>query len=504
MKYCWVASALLLSPLIMRAAEPDRLAIENLADDALKTWEVPGLAIAVVRGNETLILKGFGYRVLGKRDPVTPDTVFPLASCSKAFTTTLLAMLVDDGAMKWDDPVRNHLPSFKLSDPNADALVSVRDLLCHRSGIGSHDLLWYRAPWGIDEVLKRSSLLPLDYPFRSGYRYSTIPFLAAGRAIEQRTGEKWEKLVRTRICEPLGMSGVAFTSADRTQTLDWAEGHRIGKSGSVQAMPPYDMREPNPAGSVHATASDVAAWLKFHLSEGRSADGTRLVSVRNLRETHTPQNIIRLEGLPRLLNPDTVQLSYGMGWLVYDHRGKKVISHGGLVDGFRTQITFLPDENLGIAVLANLHDTRVNAALTNTLIDLYCELPPKDWNRFFQKIVADETAAKKAALEKQTQKRDTDVKPTLPLKGYVGEYSHPAYGIATVSMQNEELVVSWSSFRCRLEPYKGDTFQVKDGYFEEQLIPFTVSGETGAALTLAGQKFKLQTTSSSQRCYPRP
>jgi CubicO group peptidase (beta-lactamase class C family) len=490
MNRSWVALAFLFSPAVSGAAEPEPEVVEKLAADALKTWDVPGLAIVVVRGDETLVLKGFGHRCEVKPEPVTPDTVFPLASCSKAFTTALLAMLVDDEVMGWDDPVRKHLPSFKLSDPNANALVVMRDLLCHRSGIGGHDLLWYRAPWGIDEVLKRASFLPLDYPFRAGYRYSTIPFLAAGRAIEQRTGEKWEKLVRTRICDPLGMTGVAFTTTDIPRDADRAEGHRLGKTGKVEAMPAYEMRDPNPAGSVHATARDLAAWLKFHLSEGRSPDGTRLVSVKNLRETHIPQNLIRMEGLPKVLNPDTVQLSYAMGWLAYDHRGKKVVSHGGLIDGFRTQLTFLPNENLGIVVLANLHDTRVNAALTNSLIDLYCELPPKDWNRYFRKIVADEANAKKAASESQNKLRDPDAKPTLPLLGYAGEYTHPAYGIATVSVEGKKLMLAWSSFKCPLEHFNGDTFRATEGFFEDQLVPFSIADGKAATVQFTGQEFK--------------
>ncbi len=436
------------------AAEPDTNAVEKQIADTLKLWEVPGAAVAIVRGDETLILKGFMCkRCQGKPAAVTPDTIFPIASCSKAFTTTLLAMLADDEVIEWNDPVSKHLHNFKLSDPNANALLSVRDLLCHRCGIGGHDLLWYRSPWGIDEVLERASKLPLDYPFRSGYRYSTIPFLAAGRAIEERTGEKWEKLVRKRICEPLGMTGVAFTTTDIPSSAEKAEGHRLGKDGKIELMPAYEMREANPAGSVHATGRDLAAWLKFHLSEGRGPDGTRLVSAKSLRETHTPQNLIRMEGTPKLLNPDTVQLSYAMGWLVYDHRGKKVLSHGGLIDGFRTQLTFLPNENLGIAVTVNLHDTRFNAALTNSLIDLYCELPPNDWNQFFQKIVAKEKAAEKAANAAQNKLRDPTIKPSLDLADYAGEYIHPAYGLAKASWDNEKLVLAWSSFKCPLEAF---------------------------------------------------
>ena len=405
---------------------------------------------------------------------MTPDTLFPLASCTKAFTTTLLAMLADEGQLAWDDPVRKHLPTFKLSDPNADALLTVRDLLCHRTGIAGHDLLWYHAPWDIDEVLKRAQHLPLEYPFRGGFRYSSIPFLAAGRAIEKRTGEKWEKLVRSRICEPLEMKGVAFREADIPKDADRAAGHRLGKAGKVEPMPFWALRDPNPSGSVFATGRDVAAWLKFHLANGLGPDGKRLVSIKNLNETKTAHNVIRREGSVKVLNPDTVQMSYALGWLVYDHRGKKVVSHGGMYDGFRVQLTMLPDEKLGIAVLCNLHDTRFNAALTNTLIDLYADLTPKDWNAYYLKVVEDEAAERKAELAARSKARDPDKKPSLTLAGFAGEYTHPAYGTATVRVTDGKLALKWSSFACPLEHFEGDTFRVTEGFFEDQLVLFTV------------------------------
>ncbi|MCE9563830.1 MAG: serine hydrolase [Planctomycetes bacterium] len=472
------------------AAEPDPAVAEKLVADALKAWDVPGVAVVVVRGDDTLLLKGFGKRELGAAAPVTADTVFPLASCSKAFTTTLLAMLADDGAMNWDDSVHKHLSGFKLSDPNADALLTMRDLLCHRCGIGGHDILWYRAPWGIDETLKRAQLLPLDYPFRSGFQYSSIPYLAAGRAIEKRTGEKWEKLVRTRICEPLGMKGVTFTTIAIPKDADRASGHKLGKDGKVGRVPGYEIREPNPSGSVNATATDVAAWLKFHLSDGLDPNGTRLVSIKHLDETKTPQNIIRLEGLAKQLNPDTVQLSYAMGWLVYDHRGKKVISHGGMIDGFRVQITMLPNENLGIAVLANLQETRMNAALTNSLIDLYCGLPAKDWNAYFRKIVEQEAADRKATLEARNAARDPNAKPTLPLTGYAGEYTHPAYGSLKVAIVNGRLVLTWGGFECVLEHFEADTFRITEGFFADRLVPFTVADGKATRLKFSDQQFE--------------
>lgn len=485
-----ILGLLLASPVHARGAEPAAADAEKLVAGALKAWHVPGVAVVVVRGDDTLLLTGFGLREHGGTAPVTPDTVFPLASCTKALTTTLLAMLADDGVMGWDDPLRKHLPGFKLSDPNANALLSVRDLLCHRCGIGGHDVLWYHAPWGIDETLKRAQALPPDYPFRGGFQYSSIPFLAAGRAIEKRTGQKWEKLVRTRICEPLGMKGVTFTTADIPGDADAARGHKLTGGGKVVAVPRYEIREPNPSGSVNATARDVAAWLKFHLSDGLDPNGTRLVSVKHLDETKTPQNVIRLEGVARALNPDTVQLSYAMGWLVYDHRGKKVVSHGGMIDGFRVQVTMLPGENLGVAVLANLQETRLNAALVNSLIDLYCGLPARDWNGFFRKVVEQEEADRKAELDARDKARDPNAKPGVLLADFAGEYTHPAYGTAKVAAAGGKLVLSWSSFECPLEHFGGDTFRIAGGFFADKLVTFTVKERRAAALKFSAQDFR--------------
>ncbi|MDB5311528.1 MAG: serine hydrolase [Gemmataceae bacterium] len=474
----------------VRAADPGEAVVDQVMHDALKAWEVPGAALVVVRGDRVVALKGYGRKHVGNPDPVTPDTVFPLASCTKAFTSTLLAALADDGKLGWDDPVRDHLPGFKLSDPHADAMVTLRDLLSHRTGVGGNDLLWYRAPWGVDEVLKRVDKLPLSYPFRGGFDYSSIMYMAAGRAAAHRTGDPWEKLVKTKLTDPLGMTGVSFTTKDIPPAADRAAGHQKTKAGKVEVMPAYEMPEPNPSGSVHATARDLAAWLKFHLAGG-AANGRRLVSEKNLGETKMPQTVIRLEGNARAMNPDTTQLSYGMGWVVSDHRGKLVHAHGGMIDGFRVQITLLPGEQLGIAVLNNLHETRMNQAVTNTLIDLYCELSPRDWNAFFLKIVAAAAAARRAAVEARDKVRNPNTSPTLAPDGYAGEYDHPAYGKAKVAVDGGKLVLTWSSFRCPLEHYQDDFYRVTEGYFEDKLVEFAATpGRGSTALRFIGAVFR--------------
>jgi CubicO group peptidase (beta-lactamase class C family) len=254
-------------------------------------------------------------------------------------------------------------------------------------------------------------------------------------------------------------------------------------------MPGYEIREPNPSGSVNATARDLAAWLKFHLARGVAPTGKRIVSARSLGETHTPQNLIRMEGMVKVLNPDTVQLGYAMGWLVYDYRGKKVLSHGGMIDGFRVQLTMLPDEKLGFAVLCNLHDTRMTAALTNSLTDLYCGLPAKDWNAYYRKIVEDETAERKRAIEARNKARDPNAKPTLDVAGYLGEYTHPAYGAAKVMEKDGKLVLTFGGFTVPLEHFEHDTYRVTEGFFEDQLVVFTVKDGKAIGVKLHGLEF---------------
>lgn len=472
-----------------RAAEPTPEAVDALAEAALKEFRVPGAAVVVVRGDQTVILKGYGVRAIGGNAPVTADTVFPLASCTKQFTTALLAVLADDGVIAWDDKVQKHLPAFKLSDPNANALLTVRDLLTHRTGLGAHDLLWYHAPWSIDHTLKQVPLLPLDYPFRGGYRYSSIPYLAAGRIAEIAGKDKWEKQVRDRVTDPIGMTGVTFTTPDIPKDADRALGHRVNKDEKIERMAAYELKEPNPAGSMNATARDMVAWLQFQVSDGIAPSGKRLVSVKNLLETRTPQNLIRLGENAKRQFPDTVQMSYAMGWVVNDYRGLKVIGHGGLADGFRVQLTLVPDKELGFAVLTNLHDTRMPMALTNALVDAYCDLKPKDWNAHYTQLEAELVAAKETALKARNAARAANVKPTLEAKEYAGEYKHAAYGTATVTESEGKLTAKFSGFGYPLEHYERDTWRVTGGFFEDELAVFTVKNGKVVGLKLSGIDF---------------
>ncbi len=478
---------------LLPAADPavrfDPAAVDRIVAAALKRWGTPGVAVAVVRDGKTVHLKGYGTKRLGAADPVTPDTLFPLASCTKAFTSTLAAMLVDDGKIGWDDPVRRHLSDFHLSDPSADALVTMRDLFTHRTGVAGHDLLWYRAPWGQDEVIRRIAHLPITGQFRGEYHYTSLMYMAAGKALAKRAGMPWEKQVRDRICTPLGMTGVAFSAAEAAKAKDRPTGYRRSKGGAVEPMPPYPVGEVNPAGSLHATARDLAAWVKFQLGGG-VADGKRLVSATNLVETKTPQTVMRKDETVGPVYPDSIQVSYAMGWVVYDHRGHLVVAHGGIIDGFRAQVTLLPNEQIGFALLNNLHKTKMNIALGNSIIDHMLGLEPKDWDGYFLKVEKDERDAEQAAIDRRNKARRPGTVPSVPLDRYAGEYHDAAYGTGKVTLANGKLVWEWSSFRCPLEHFQDDVFRITDGYFEDQLVEFAVTNGRPSKLRTMGVVFE--------------
>jgi len=463
--------------------------IQDVLELTQKSWQIPGMTLAVVRGQTTIFSGGVG---LARKQPpraMTSATLMPLASCTKAFTSTLIAMLVDEGKLGWDDPVRKHLPSFRLSDPHADALVTLRDLLSHRTGVGSHDLLWYRASWDLQESIRRTTQMPLEVPFRGGYRYSSTMFTAAGMAAANRMDQPWAELIRLRIAEPLGLSGLVTTVAEAERITNRAEGfHRLrtasNPSGTTEPMPLYRDREANPAGSLWATTHDLAVWLKFHLSGGIAADGRRLLSAETLAETRTPQTVMRLGEAGRQIYPDSKLMAYAMGWVVYDHRGRLVVSHGGMIDGFRVQVTLLPEEQLGIAVMCNLHQTRATNALTNAIIDQQLGLSPRDWNRYYQEVEQAQEEARRARRGGQTSAAEPLLPPTLPLSQYAGRYEHPVYGEGQVTFQDDKLVWQWSSFHAPLEHYRGDQFRVREGFFQDEVIEFQVPAGAEKAIAV--------------------
>ncbi len=475
--------------------QPTDKAIAVAVENARQAWGVPGVAVVVVRKGEVIHLKGYGDRSLATdkstAEPVTPDTLFPLASCTKAFTSAAIAALVDDGKMDWDDHVRRHLPTFHLSDEAADKLVSVRDLLCHRSGVGGHDLLWYKAPWDLDETVRRIGSVPLTVPFRGGYQYSSVTVLAAGKAAENRYGSGWDELVTDKLTKPLGMTAVAFTTKQARKFADRASGYQGTADGkSVEPMPEYEMPEPNPAGSMFVSPRDYARWLMFHLNDGK-VGGEQVVSAKQLGETKQPHTPIRLEGATKRQHPNVKQMTYAMGWVAYDYRGELVVAHGGLIDGFRVLTVLLPEHQAGFAIFANRHQTKLNLALGNTLTDLLVTKPGEkatDWNAAFRKIDELEAADKKAERAAQAKARKPDEPPTRPANELAGSYVSSIYGDTLLALGKKP---EWrlGGVVVPLEHWQGNTYRATGGLFEDELIE-VADEKGGLVIRFRGTEFR--------------
>jgi CubicO group peptidase (beta-lactamase class C family) len=454
-------------------AQRDNLAyLDELVQLSMQNWKVPGTALVLVHNDQVVWVKGYGQRSTDDKLPVTSATVFPLASCSKSFTSAAIAQLVHEGKLHWDDRVTKHLPNFRLHDPKATELVTIRDLLSHRTGVGGHDLLWYRAPWQPAESIRRLAHLPASGTFRGSFYYQSVMYMALGEIIAKHHDKHWAGYVREHILAPLGMEQTFLTYSEGQKQPDAAVAYRRSAKGTIEAIPWYTQEQPNAAGSVCISANDLGRWLRFQIT-GRSAT-KRILPMEIIAEMHRPHTVIPLEGFSRILNPDSVQLSYAQAWIVQDYRGIKLVQHGGLIDGFRVHLTMLPDLKIGLGILTNLHDTRMPLALSNLVIDYVLKFPPKDWNAYYGAVVREDEKAKEEAAMRLERERDPNSKPSVALNQFAGEYEHPAYGTCRIVASGSQLRCDWSSFKVTLEHISGDRFLARNLYLNDPLVEFSI------------------------------
>src|SRR5687767_4498890 len=311
----------LLFTVTLRAQTPDAARIDALAQAALDAWQLPGMAVAVIKDDKVVHLKGYGVRELNQAGRVTPDTLFHIASTSKAFTTAAMAMLVDEKKMSWDDPVRKHLPWFQLSDPCADSLVTLRDIVSHRTGLKRHDELWDYGTWSREEIIRRIGSVELTRPFRSAYQYHNIMFMTGGETVAAASGMPWEQFVTTRIFQPLGMKNTVIAHEEWLQKERTASHRYDPATNAVRPYAAVDYASLGPAGAIKSSARDLAQWVRFQLAGG-AIDGKRLLSEKALEETWKPHTVLPVSSETAEDNPVTNINTYGLGWRVQDYRGE--------------------------------------------------------------------------------------------------------------------------------------------------------------------------------------
>lgn len=456
----------------------DTATVDRIMNEAIRAWRIPGAAVAIVMDDRVVYAHGYGVRESGSALPVTADTLFPIASTSKAFTTTAMAMLVDEKKMSWDDPVRKRLPYFRLSDACADSMVTLRDIVSHRTGLTRHDELWDDTTWSSEEVIRHAGSVKPGAPFRTTYQYQNIMFIAAGEAVAAAAGMPWSEFVRRRIFEPIGMSHTV-TTLQPYLASEHVSGHHIdAKSGEVVPVPVGEDVNIAGAGAIKSSANDLGQWLRLQLAGG-TIDGKRLVSSEALEETHTPQTIIRLEGASREANPESNLEAYGMGWVIQDYRGELLVSHAGALHSSRTHVDLLPKLHSGFVVLSNLNRSLAVTSMRNSLADLLLGKPsPRDWNSYY--LALDRKSDEKDLAKKRDRelKRKSGTGPSRELAAYAGTYFSDAYGEAVVTAEGGALILQWGKLTVPLTHVHFDTFAaVEEKNDLDELVTFRLDGE---------------------------
>jgi CubicO group peptidase (beta-lactamase class C family) len=474
----------------LAAAQPAPLrGLDAYVERAMRDWEVPGLAIAVVRGDSVVFARGYGVRELGRPERVDAHTLFAVASTTKAMTAAALGMLVDQQRIGWDDPVARHFPVLQLHDPYVTRELTVRDLLTHRSGLPRGDLLWWAAPHSRTEVLQRVRHLRPASSFRARYGYQNIMYLAAGELLAGVSGQSWDDFLAEHLFRPLGMNRSNTSVARLAGMGNVATPHaRIDDQVRPVAWRSFD--NVGAAGAVNSSAWEMAQWIRLNLNHGTFA-GRRLLSEATIREMQTPQTVIRADTLAERLYPEVNFRAYGLGWVLQDYRGRKMVHHGGALDGMRTHLAMIPSERLGVVVIANMEPTTLHVALAYRVLDAYLDGRRRDWSR---DLLAVAERQRREAAERDRQRREArvvDTRPSLPLERYAGAYTDSLYGEVRVAQEDGRLVLRFgSSYTGDLEHWHFDTFRVtwRDAVMGRTTATFTLNG-SGAVRSLCVEDF---------------
>lgn len=462
---CAVVLASVALPTLARNAPPADL--DSYVARTMKTYEVPGMAIAIVKDGKVVLQKGYGVRKLG--DPTTVDThtVFAIGSNTKAFTAAALATLVDAGKLTWDDPVDERLKGFQMYDPYVSREMRIRDLLCHRSGLGLGEgdlMIFLQTTLTRADIVDRLRFLKPVTSFRSHYAYSNLMFVAAGQVIAAVSGKSWDDYLRERIFTPLGMNDTNTTTDAYRSGANWAFPHsRV--DGKLQVIPFLNVDNDGPAGSINSSVADMSQWILVQLNRGRIPGiDARLFSEKSSVEMWTQQTIMPLDA-GRTENVDALRpnfAGYGLGWGLRDYKGRTLIGHRGGVAGYVTRVMLVPEENLGVVILTNSEELNSFEAILYHILDSYFGGDTRDYIALFK--AGDDKTRKddEETMRKAQQMRAASSKPSLPPEKYAGDYSDPWYGKVTIRAAGGGLVLNFlpsDDGTADLQHWQYDTFR---------------------------------------------
>ena len=434
--------------------------LSQLITKLRKDFNVPSIAVSVHKDGETFFFAD-GLADVENKYEATPDTIYAIASSSKAFIATALCILADEGKLTLDDSVKSHLPDFEMHDKYMSAHLSIRDALGHRSGLPRHDLTWLNNPHiTLHEVIRRLRFLPVAFPPRTRMHYQNHMFALASVLVEKISGKKWQDFVKEKILDPLGMTSTYTGAAEyRDKNLKTASQPYDIKDGEIKQIPFNNLDNMGCAGCMSSTVRDLDKWARLQLGRGEF-EGVRIYSEEMAKNLHSPQMIIKPKEMFPYEFEESNFTSYGQGWFIENYRGRKLVHHGGTIDGYKSLVGFLPDNRLAFSVLTNLNQNQTPMAIGYSVCDLALGLSEIDWGSRFlgfadkTKEEADKTA------EAFRKKAENAAPPTHPLKEYAGTYEHEGYGSFDVVYENEGLFVNIVNERCAVLPMGYNNFYV--------------------------------------------
>jgi CubicO group peptidase (beta-lactamase class C family) len=441
-------------PLVAQS-KPDWAAFDKYVAKAAADWRVPALAIAVVKDDSVVFAKGYGVLQKGASQPANEHTRFAIGSTTKAMTSASIAMLVDEGKLRLDDPVIKFIPELQLSDPWVTRELTIRDLLTHRSGLPGTDLFW-ASSWKYSQadIIQRLRYIQPTASFRSEWQYHNVLYALNGVIIERVSGMPWEQFVKKRIFEPLGMNETEALVSAIMGKPNVAVPHAL-INDSVMVVPVRSTDPVASAGSVWSSVSDMAKWMRFVIDSGRV--GTRrLIQQKTFAELVTPQIRAPMEEYPALQLAKPDYFSYGLGWFIQDYRGQQVWMHTGSINGLCAIIGIEPNKRLGVYVLENLDHAEIRHGLMYSAFDLFENGPRRDWSADLKPVFAPRPRPNAAQTARATSA------PSLPLERYAGTYADSAYGNVTVTFQNGALQAAVvTDPALPLEPVSFEAFRTK-------------------------------------------
>ncbi|MGI8744352.1 MAG: serine hydrolase [Bryobacteraceae bacterium] len=436
------------------AAESGKLdGFDDFVNASLKDWKVPGAAVAIVRDGKVILSKGYGLRDVAKNLPVTSKTLFAIGSATKSFTVTTLGMLVDEGKLDWDKPVRDYLPAFRLHDEFATERMTPRDLVTHRSGLPRHDLLWYNSASTRKEMFDRLRFLEPSKDFRTTFQYQNLMFMTAGYLASQIADRPWEDLARQRIFVPLGMQSSNFSIVESQKATDFAQPYRKVKE-QVKQIPFRNIDQIAPAGSINSNVEDMTQYLLMHMNKGKH-DGKQILSESNEIQMQTPQMVIPGD----IRWPELGHATYGMGFFITSYRGHKLVHHGGNIDGFSALVTFMPQDHIGLVILTNMNGSPLPNLISYAAYDRLLGLEPVEWTARLKEDEKKQKAAEENAKKQGFTVKKPNTHPSHPMADYADNYENPGYGIAKITLDSGALKMTFNGMTAPLEHFHYDVFE---------------------------------------------